>query len=179
MHPGRASRQPWRVTDKLTDAPPRRRSNQTGLVAPTPVPPGAEYEWLQLHEAWQKAFREPLQKAIDVYVDHDAVEPVQLGAMIPPEKVLPSRFVLTNKLPASRPGGRWRATWIVRLGNPRRRLLQRVWWLTVTHNLICFLAAQLGWIMGYAEISAAFQKGKRLDDQWIVFIRFPKGYRTT
>ena len=108
MHPGRASRQPWRVTDKLTDAPPRRRSNQTGLVAPTPVPPGAEYKWLQLHEAWQKAFREPLQKAIDVYVDHDAVEPVQLGAMIPPEKVLPSRFVLTNKLPSSRPGGRWR-----------------------------------------------------------------------
>ena len=40
---------------------------------------------------------EPLKKAIDVYTGNGALESVPLGKPIDPQKILPSRFVLTNK----------------------------------------------------------------------------------
>ncbi|CAE7216981.1 psaC [Symbiodinium sp. CCMP2592] len=59
--------------------------------------PRLEFKWHKLDMKWKEAFVAPLKKAVDVYVDNKAVEAVEEGQMIPPEKILPSRFVLTNK----------------------------------------------------------------------------------
>ena len=48
-----------------------------------------EYKWRQLDQEWQRSFLEALKKAVDVYVDNEAIQPVPLGLPVPPEKILP------------------------------------------------------------------------------------------
>eukprot|EP00439_Symbiodinium_sp_Y106_P029717 s12314_g3.t1 len=73
------------------------------LVPPEPVKapvtgkPRREFKWGKLDESWREAFIKPLKDAIDVYTDNQAVEAVPMGMMVPPDSILPSRLVLTNK----------------------------------------------------------------------------------
>ena len=75
--------------------------------------PRLEYRWRQLDERRRVSFEEPLKKAVDVYVDNDAIEPVPLGYPVPPEKVLPSRFVLTSKGEGELPDITLKARWVL------------------------------------------------------------------
>ena len=142
--------------------------------------PRLEYKWNKLTPAWQASFLDPLKKAIDVYVDNDALEPVLLGMPIPPDKILPSRFVLTNKSDKeSLEEAVLKARWVL-AGHLDKEAGQ---WATeaptaslVAHNMVCFVCAQFGWNMLYADISAAFLQGETLDDERVVYIRLPKGY---
>ena len=56
-----------------------------------PARPRLEFRWKALDE-WKSAFNEPLKKAIDVYLDNGALEPVVFGKTIPQKKIPPSRF---------------------------------------------------------------------------------------
>ena len=104
---------------------------------------------------------------------------VPMGMMIPPEKALPPRFVLTNKrrtelrggsaqgsLGASRASGQGGRSTCHR--SPHSK--------PCVHNMICFLSAQLKWKMRYADISTAFLQGEFLDDTRVVYVKFPKGH---
>ena len=72
------------------------------MEAPVTGKPRLEYRWKALDQEWKDSFVGPLKKALDVYVDNEALEAVPEGLPIPPEKILPSRFVLTNK--SDKPG---------------------------------------------------------------------------
>lgn len=56
-----------------------------------------EYSWTKLSGEWQDAYKEPLLRAVSIYFDHDAVIGVAKDKLIDSERVLSSRFVLTNK----------------------------------------------------------------------------------
>ncbi|CAE7341218.1 RE2, partial [Symbiodinium sp. KB8] len=139
-----------------------------------------EYKWGALSEEWKRAFLEPLKKAVDVYVDNDALEPVPLGPPVPPEKVLPSRFVLTNKSDKeSLEEACLKARWVL-AGHLDKEAGQHATEAPtaslVAHNIVCFLSAQMRWKMRYADISAAFLQGEYLDEDRVVFVKLPRGY---
>ena len=46
----------------------------------------------------------------------------------------------------------------------------------MAHNLVCWMAAQMGWRMYFADISAAFLQGDYLPEERRVFLITPKGY---
>ena len=138
-----------------------------------------EYTWSALGEEWKKAYVEPIKKAYRVYIEHDAIAGVPLGAVIDPKKILPSRLVLTNK------GGReleeavLKARWI--FGGHRdpeagKYLTASPTVSLVGHNLLVFLAVQLGWEVIYEDVSAAFLQGKELPAEREVYVRIPSLY---
>ena len=142
--------------------------------------PRLEYKWGALSEEWKRAFLEPLKKTVDVYVDNDALEPVPLGPPVPPEKVLPSRFVLTNKSDKeSLEEACLKARWVL-AGHLDKEAGQHATEAPtaslVAHNIVCFLSAQMRWKMRYADISAAFLQGEYLDEDRVVFVKLPRGY---
>ncbi|CAE7202150.1 RE2, partial [Symbiodinium necroappetens] len=142
--------------------------------------PRLEYKWGALSDEWKRAFVEPLKKAVDVYVDNDALEPVPLGPPVPPEKILPSRFVLTNKSDKeSLEEACLKARWVL-AGHLDKEAGQHATEAPtaslVAHNIVCFLSAQMRWKMRYADISAAFLQGEYLDEDRVVFVKLPRGY---
>ena len=54
-----------------------------------------ELNWKQLEDGWKKAFVPPILKAFKVYFDHEAIQGVPLGQWVEPQRILPSRLVLT------------------------------------------------------------------------------------
>ena len=149
------------------------------ILEPVTGKPRLEFRWKDLEDDWKSAFIEPLKKAVDVYVDHDALEPVPLGLPIPPEKILPSRFVLTNKGKDLLEDAILKARWVLAGHLDKeagKHATEAPTASLVAHNLICFISAQMGWKMRYADISAAFLQGENLDKDRVVYIRMPKGY---
>ncbi|CAE7682647.1 RE2 [Symbiodinium necroappetens] len=139
-----------------------------------------EFRWKSLSPEWQQAFVDPLKKAIDVYIDNGALDSVPLGKPIDPQKILPSRFVLTNE---SDLGGLEHATlkarWVL-AGHLDKEAGQYATEAPtaslVAHNVVCFVSTQMGWPMKYADISAAFLQGEKLQAERVVYIKLPKGY---
>ena len=148
--------------------------------APVTGKPRLEFKWHKLDGRWKQAFIAPLKKAVDVYIDNQAIEAVELGRMIPPEKILPSRFVLTNKNDEETiEKANLRARWVL-AGHLDKEAGQ---WATeaptaslISHNIVCFLSAQYKWPMKFADISAAFLQGENLCAERVVFAKMPKGY---
>ena len=89
---GRLTEEIAQAMNQLQVSPPQKEMEQ-----PVTGKPRLEYKWNKLEPAWKEAFIKPLKEAIDVYIDNQAVEPVPMGQMVPPDNILPSRFVLTNK----------------------------------------------------------------------------------
>eukprot|EP00439_Symbiodinium_sp_Y106_P026614 s3337_g3.t1 len=153
---------------------------QAEVTTPVTGKPRLEFKWHRLETEWKEAFVEPLKKAVDVYVDNEAVEAVELGKMVPPDKILPSRFVLTNKNDETDLAkANLRARWVL-AGHLDKEAGQ---WATeaptaslVAHNIVCFLSAQNKWPLKFADISAAFLQGENLCEERVVFVRVPKGY---
>ncbi|CAE7326527.1 psaC [Symbiodinium sp. CCMP2456] len=137
-------------------------SPSSEVTKPVTGKPRLEYKWTQLSEDWKQAFIDPLRKAIDAYVDHDALEPVPLGSRAETleEAVLKARWVLA--------GHRDKEAGMHATEAPTASL--------VSHNLICFVSAQKKWILKYADISAAFLQGEKLDVSRVVYVKLPKGY---
>ena len=75
--------------------------------------PRLEFRWKDLDEEWRTAFENPVKKAVDVYIDNQALRPVPQGQMVPPMKVLPSRFVLTNKGKDTLEEAELKARWVL------------------------------------------------------------------
>lgn len=96
-----------------------------------------------MDEEWRKAFEEPIKKAYRVYIDHDAIAAVPLGAFVDPKKILPSRLVLTNKGDRELSGAVFKARWI--FGGHRdpeagKYLTASPTVSLVGHNLLVFIA---------------------------------------
>ena len=131
-----------------------------------------ELQWKNLDEQWRAAFKEPLIKAVRVYFDHGAVEGVPLDAVVDPRKILTSRFVLTNKGEALLKLAELKARWI--LGGHRDSELGNYATMAPTsallgHNMLNFLAVQMGWTVYYEDVSAAFLQRE-------VYVKLPHGY---
>ena len=72
-----------------------------------------EYNWNQLDTMWREAFKEPLLKAVRVYFDHDAVTGVAEHKLVDSQRILSSRFVLTNKGEPDLPHAVLKARWVL------------------------------------------------------------------
>ena len=146
-----------------------------------------ELKWTDLTPLWQKAFEQPIIEALEVYFKHDALAPVMQDETVATEEILPSRFVLVNKSDPRNPhpndedlkDAKLKARLVIaghrdlRAGDfetesPTASLLAR--------NLLAFLAAQWGWKMLFADISAAFLQGDYLPEERRVFVQSPKNY---
>ena len=138
-----------------------------------------EYQWRQLDENWRKAYEQPLIKAVQVYFDHDAITGVAKDAIVDPRKILSSRFVLTNKGGEVLAEAELKARWI--LGGHRDAEAGKYPTLAPTasllgHNLLNFVAVQMGWEVHYEDVSAAFLQGQPLPAEREVYVRLPTGY---
>ena len=146
-----------------------------------------ELKWNDLTPKWQEAFEGPILEALKISFDHDALAPVMEDDVVDPIEVLPSRFVLVNKADPRNPHpsdvqletAKLKARLVIaghkdqKAGeyateSPTASLL--------AHNILCFLAAQWGYLMYFADISAAFLQGDYLPEGRRVFIRSPKNY---
>ena len=138
-----------------------------------------EYNWGQLDPSWKEAFKEPLLKAVRVYFDHDAVTGVPEDKLVDSQRVLSSRFVLTNKGEAELAEAILKARWV--LGGHKDPDIGRFPTLAPTasilaHNLINVIATQMGWPVQFEDVTAAFLQGKPLPPEREVYVRMPKGY---
>ena len=140
--------------------------------------PRLELRWKDLDDDWRSAFENPIKKAVDVYVDNHALQPVPQGKLVPPMKVLPSRFVLTNKGKDILEEAELKARWVL-AGHLDKEAGQYATEAPtanlISHNVIGFLSAHLKWKMRYADISAAFLQGEFLEQTREVYVKFPKG----
>lgn len=138
-----------------------------------------EYQWNKLSSDWQAAYREPLKKAIGVYFQHEAIAGVKADIIIDPKKILSSRFVLTNKGGETLDSAVLKARWI--LGGHRDPEVGKYPTLAPTasllgHNLLNVIAVQMGWVVHYEDVAAAFLQGKPLPAEREVYVRLPHGY---
>ena len=138
-----------------------------------------EYRWQSLDEDWQKAFKEPILKAVKVYFDHAAVSGVGKDVVVDPRKILTSRFVLTNKGGENLSEAELKGRWI--FGGHRDQDLGKYQTMAPTasllgHNLLNFVVVQMGWEVQYEDVSAAFLQGKRLPEGREVYVKIPQGY---
>lgn len=138
-----------------------------------------EYNWSRLDAQWEEAFKEPLLKAVRVYFDHDAVAGVEEHKLVDSQRILSSRFVLTNKGEQDLKQAIWKARWV--LGGHKDPDIGRFPTLAPTasilaHNLINMEATQMGWAVQYEDVTAAFLQGHPLPPEREVYVRMPKGY---
>ncbi|CAE6935722.1 FV3-083R, partial [Symbiodinium sp. KB8] len=138
-----------------------------------------ELQWRKLDASWRQAFTQPIVEAIQVYIKHEAIEAVPEDRWIPPEKILSSRFVLTNKTKEEpdpfkcKLKGRWiigghkdSEAGMHPTASPTASLLGQ--------NLVNFLAVQFGWAVTYEDVTAAFLQGRPLPPEREVYVRLPK-----
>ena len=124
---------------------------------------------------------------LEIYFEHDALEPVMPEDPVHESEILPSRFVLVNKAdpknthPADEDldDAKLKARLVIaghrdqRAGDyateaPTASLL--------AHNFICLVAAQFNWKMYFADISAAFLQGDYLPEGRRAFLKSPTNY---
>ena len=138
-----------------------------------------ELHWRKLNPDWRKAFTKPLLEAVQVYIDHDAIAAVPEDRWVPPEKILSSRFVLTNKTKEETDPFKCKlkGRWIIgghrdseagqhATASPTASLLGQ--------NLVNFLAVQFGWGVIYEDVTAAFLQGRPLPPEREVYVRLPR-----
>ncbi|OLP94024.1 EF-hand domain-containing protein 1 [Symbiodinium microadriaticum] len=138
-----------------------------------------EYRWGDLSPDWRKAFVEPLKKAVGVYLDHHGIQGVPKGQVVDPQRVLSSRFVLTNKGADDLTNAELKARWIFgghRDPDAGLYATSSPTASTLGHNLLNFVAVQMGWVVHYEDVSAAFLQGKELPRTEKVYVRVPAGY---
>ncbi|CAE7880449.1 RE2, partial [Symbiodinium necroappetens] len=138
-----------------------------------------EYRWKDLDDSWKAAFVPALKKAVGVYLEHNGIRGVPTGKVLDPKRVLSSRFVLTNKGEEELSAAELKARWI--FGghkDPDAGLYatSAPTASTLAHNLLNFVAVQLGWTVHYEDVSSAFLQGKDLPRAEKVFVRVPHGY---
>ena len=138
-----------------------------------------EAQWKNLDAEWRAAYKEPIKKAVKIYFDYGAMEGVKEDAFIDPRKILPSRFVLTNKGGETLLEAILKARWI--LGGHKDMELGQYATMAPTssllgHNLLNFLAVQHGWTVYYEDVSSAFLQGKPLPEGREVYVKLPQGY---
>ena len=155
------------------------RGRQSSRLNWSPANLRVEYQWKNLSPQWKEAYGKPLIKAVQVYFDHDAVEGVNKDTVIDPRKILSSRFVLTNKGGDTLAEAELKARWI--LGGHRDSEAGRFPTLAPTasilaHNILNMVAVQLGWVVQYEDVSAAFLQGQRLPEEREVYVPLPTGY---
>ena len=114
-----------------------------------------------------------------MYFDHEAVQGVPAHKVIDAQRILSSRFVLTNKGEATLEKAVLKARWV--LGGHKDPDIGRFPTLAPTasvlaHNLINVVATQMGWPVQYEDVTAAFLQGHRLPPEREVYVRMPKGY---
>ena len=138
-----------------------------------------EYLWSSLSEAWQKAYHDPLIKAVKIYFDHQALQGVPEDKLLDPKRILTTRFVLTNK------GGEELSEAVLKarliLGGHKDPDMGRFPTMAPTaallaHNLINWICVQKKWVVKYEDVSSAFLQGKPLPPEREVYIKLPKGY---
>eukprot|EP00913_Durusdinium_trenchii_P012521 g11757.t1 len=176
----------WRGHQELAEDDP----SHTSLVDIPKPPTGKirlELQWSQLSPAWQQAFEDPIKDALDIYFKHDALTHVMPDEKILDEEVLPSRFVLVNKADPKNQHpedsdleeAKLKARLVI-AGHKDQRAgdfeTQAPTASLLSHNFLCFVAAQYKWRMFFADISAAFLQGDYLPEGRRVFIRSPKNY---
>ncbi|CAK9107797.1 unnamed protein product [Durusdinium trenchii] len=176
----------WRGRQELAEDDP----SHTSLVDIPKPPTGKirlELQWSQLSPAWQQAFEDPIKDALDIYFKHDALTHVMPDEKILDEEVLPSRFVLVNKADPKNQHpedsdleeAKLKARLVI-AGHKDQRAgdfeTQAPTASLLSHNFLCFVAAQYKWRMFFADISAAFLQGDYLPEGRRVFIRSPKNY---
>ena len=118
-----------------------------------------EYQWKQLSAEWQEAYEKPLVKAVQVYFDHDAIEGAPNDAIVDPRKIL-ARWILGDHKDIE--AGRYPTL------APTASLLG--------HNVLNMVAVQMGWVVHYEDVSAAFLQGQKLPAEREVYVRLPTGY---
>ena len=139
-----------------------------------------EYNWNQLGPDWKEAFHEPLIKAVRVYFDHEAVQGVPEHKLVDSQRILSSRFVLTNKGEGELlEKAILKARWV--LGGHKDPDIGRFPTLAPTasvlaHNLINMVATQMKWPVQYEDVTAAFLQGHKLPPEREVYVRLPRGY---
>ena len=176
----------WRGHQELAEDDP----SHTSLVDIPKPPTGKirlELQWSQLSPAWQRAFEDPIKDALDIYFKHDALTHVMPDEKVLDEEVLPSRFVLVNKADPKNQQpedsdleeAKLKARLVI-AGHKDQRAgdfeTQAPTASLLSHNFLCFVAAQYKWRMFFADISAAFLQGDYLPEGRRVFIRSPKNY---
>ena len=178
---------PWQGLQELIDDPMGTITKVLDVAKPERGRVRLELQWNQLSEAWQRAFEQPILDALEIYFKHDALAPVTPDETIDPLEILPSHFVLVNKadprnvrpLDKDLEWAKLKARLVVaghrdqKAGDfeteaPTASLL--------SHNWLCFWAAQHGWRMWFADISAAFLQGDYLPEERRVFMKPPKNY---
>ena len=138
-----------------------------------------EYNWGQLSPEWKTAYKEPLIKAVRVYFDHGAVQGVPAHKLVDCQRILSSRFVLTNKGEENLEKAVLKARWV--LGGHKDPDIGRFPTLAPTasvlaHNLINMVATQMRWAVQYEDVTAAFLQGHKLPPEREVYVRLPRGY---
>ena len=138
-----------------------------------------EMRWQDLSEEWQAAFHDPLLKAVQIYFDYKALGGVKKDQVVDPRKILPSRFVLTNKGGKELLEALLKARWV--LGGHRDEEVGKYPTMAPTasllgHNLLNFIAVRKDWVIYYEDVSSAFLQGKPLPDDREVYVKIPAGY---
>ena len=138
-----------------------------------------EMRWQDLDEDWRQAFHDPLLKAVQIYFDYNALGGVEKDQVVDPRKILPSRFVLTNKGGKKLVEALLKARWV--LGGHRDEAVGRYPTMAPTssllgHNLLNFIAVQNDWVVHYEDVASAFLQGKPLPEDREVYVRIPAGY---
>ena len=138
-----------------------------------------EYRWKELDGDWQTAFVPALKKAIGVYLEHHGIRGVAADKVLDPKRILSSRFVLTNKGGEDLASAEPKARWIFgghRDPDAGLYATSAPTASTLAHNLLNFVAVQLGWTVHYEDVASAFLQGKDLPRTEKVFVRVPQGY---
>ena len=138
-----------------------------------------ELNWRQLEEKWKKAFVPAILKAFKVYFDHEAIQGVPMGQWVEPQRILPSRLVLTNKGEKELEGAILKARWVFgghRDPDAGKYMTSSPTVSLVGHNLLNAIAVQMQWKVCYEDVSAAFLQGQRLPEEREIYVKVPTGY---
>ena len=138
-----------------------------------------EYAWKDLDDAWRVAFADPISKAFEVYMEHNAIAGVPQGQFVEPKRILPSRMVLTNKGGPTLAEATLKARWVFGGHKDPEAGQHQTASPTVSligHNLLVFIAVQKSWIIMYEDVSAAFLQGQPLPESREIYVKVPTGY---
>ena len=118
-------------------------------------------------------------KAIDVYLDNDAIAGVQKDRYVPRDRQLSSRILMYGKAPPESSEFEPRARWI--FGGHQDPDAGQYATVSPTaamlaHTLIVIIAVNHGWPLYIADVSSAFLQGERLPESRGIYGRIPSNW---